>query len=59
MSKAKAKAKQAKGRLKESAGSAMDNRKMQAEGAAERIAGTSEEMLAKAGDKTKRAKGGH
>ncbi|MFJ6935052.1 CsbD family protein [Streptomyces sp. NPDC101132] len=43
MGKAKAKAKQAKGQLKESAGNVMDDKKMQAEGASEKVAGKAQE----------------
>lgn len=56
MAKAKATAKQAKGKLKETAGDAMDDKRMEAEGTAERMSGKSEEMVSKAGDKVKKAK---
>ncbi|WP_412075714.1 CsbD family protein [Streptomyces xanthophaeus] len=59
MGKAKGKAKQMKGKLKESAGDAMDDHRMQAEGTAERMSGKAEETVAKAGDKMKRSNGKH
>ncbi|WP_328296580.1 CsbD family protein [Streptomyces sp. NBC_00435] len=56
MSKAKAKAKQVKGKIKETAGDAMDDRRMQAEGAAERLTGKAQEAAAKAADQVKKSK---
>ncbi|MCX4775907.1 MULTISPECIES: CsbD family protein [unclassified Streptomyces] len=57
MSKAKAKAKQAKGKLKETLGDTMDDKRMQAEGSTERMAGKAEEMASDAANKMKKAKG--
>ncbi|MFI5621596.1 CsbD family protein [Streptomyces sp. NPDC051567] len=56
MSKAKAKAKQVKGGLKETVGRATDDRRMRAEGGAERMSGKAQELAAKAGDRLKKAK---
>ncbi|THA74376.1 CsbD family protein [Streptomyces sp. A0592] len=54
MSKAKGKAKQIKGKLKETAGDAMDDKRMQAEGSAERMTGKAEEKASEAADRTKK-----
>ncbi|MEU9027517.1 CsbD family protein [Streptomyces sp. NPDC048383] len=59
MGKAKAKAKQVKGTMKETAGSAMDDRRMEAEGGAERMSGKAEETVSKATDAMKKSKGRH
>ncbi|WP_330294305.1 CsbD family protein [Streptomyces sp. NBC_00503] len=56
MSKAKAKAKQVKGKIKEAAGDAMDDKSMQARGTAERLTGKAQEAAAKAADHLKRSK---
>ncbi|WP_405497222.1 CsbD family protein [Streptomyces sp. NBC_00096] len=56
MSKAKAKAKQVKGKIKETAGDAMGDRRMQAEGAGERLTGKAQEAAAKVADKVKKSK---
>ncbi|MFD9355164.1 CsbD family protein [Streptomyces sp. NPDC060031] len=56
MSKAKAKAKQVKGKVKETAGDAMGNKRMEAEGAAERMTGKAQESTEKAADHLKRSK---
>ncbi|MFD9335053.1 CsbD family protein [Streptomyces sp. NPDC060028] len=55
MSKAKAKAKQVKGKVKETAGDAMDDKRMEAEGAAERMTGKAQESAEKAADHVKRS----
>ncbi|MFF7726633.1 CsbD family protein [Streptomyces sp. NPDC008001] len=47
MGKAKAKAKQVKGKLKESAGSATGDKKMEAEGRAEKLSGKVQESAEK------------
>ncbi|APU38634.1 MULTISPECIES: CsbD family protein [unclassified Streptomyces] len=54
MSKAKAKAKQVKGKLKETAGDAVDDKRMQAEGGADQMAGKAEEMASDAAKRTKK-----
>jgi uncharacterized protein YjbJ (UPF0337 family) len=54
MSKAKAKAKQVKGKMKETTGDAMDDERMQAEGRGERIAGKAQETAEKATDRVKK-----
>ncbi|MEU6312827.1 CsbD family protein [Streptomyces sp. NPDC047014] len=59
MGKASAKAKQAKGKIKETAGDAMGDRRMQTEGIAEQAGGKTEEVVSKAADKTKKARGKH
>ncbi|MEU9109990.1 CsbD family protein [Streptomyces xanthophaeus] len=59
MGKAKAKAKQMKGKLKESAGGATGDHRMQAEGSSERMSGKAEEMVTKADDKVKKVRGKH
>ncbi|MFD9407481.1 CsbD family protein [Streptomyces sp. NPDC059989] len=56
MSKSKAKAKQIKGKIKETAGDAMDDKRMEAEGAAERLTGKAQESAEKAADRLKRSK---
>ncbi|MET9413977.1 CsbD family protein [Streptomyces klenkii] len=48
MGKAKAKAKQVKGKLKESAGSATGDKRMEAEGRAEKLTGKVQESAEKA-----------
>lgn len=55
MSKSKAKAKQMKGKLKETAGDAMDDKRMQAEGRGEQMMGKAQESAEKAGDRIKRS----
>lgn len=52
----KAKAKQVRGKIKETAGDAMGDRSMQAEGAAERLTGKAQEAAAKAADHLKKSK---
>ncbi|MFB7172380.1 CsbD family protein [Streptomyces sp. NPDC056254] len=54
MSKAKAKAKQVKGKLKETGGDAVDDKRMQAEGGADQMAGKAEEMASDAAKRTKK-----
>ncbi|MFJ1609397.1 CsbD family protein [Streptomyces sp. NPDC088253] len=54
MSKAKAKAKQVKGKMKETTGKAMHDESMQAEGSGEQIAGKVQETTEKATDRVKR-----
>ncbi|MEV6951035.1 CsbD family protein [Streptomyces sp. NPDC051183] len=56
MSKAKARAKQVKGKIKETAGDAMDDKRMEAEGAAERLTGKAQEVAEKAADQLKKSK---
>ena len=55
MSKAKAKAKQVKGKLKETAGDAMGDKGMQAEGRSERLTGKAQETAAMAGERLKKS----
>lgn len=55
MSKAKAKAKQVKGKLKETAGDAMGDKGMQAEGRSERLTGKAQETAAKAAERLKKS----
>ncbi|MET7712149.1 CsbD family protein [Streptomyces sp. NPDC005407] len=55
MSKSKAKAKQMKGKLKETAGDAMDDKRMQAEGRGEQMMGKAQEAAEKAGDRIKKS----
>ncbi|MCX4585366.1 CsbD family protein [Streptomyces sp. NBC_01481] len=57
MGKAKAKGKQVKGRMKESAGKAMGDRGMQAEGRGEQIPGSPQEAVRKAADQARRPGG--
>ncbi|MCX4510434.1 MULTISPECIES: CsbD family protein [Streptomyces] len=54
MGKAKAKAKQAKGKMKETAGKAMGDREMQAEGRGEQMAGKAREATQDAAERMKR-----
>ncbi|MFZ3494099.1 CsbD family protein [Streptomyces sp. 5.8] len=56
MGKARAKAKQVKGKIKESAGDALDDKRMEAEGAAERMTGKAQEMVARAADDLQKSK---
>ncbi|MFF3244616.1 CsbD family protein [Streptomyces sp. NPDC002870] len=55
MGKSKAKAKQMKGKLKETAGNAMDDKRMQAEGRSEQMMGKAQETAEKAGDRIKKS----
>lgn len=55
MGKAKAKATQAKGKLKESVGGALDDTEMKAEGRVEQVKGKAEETAAKAADQVKKS----
>lgn len=55
MSKAKAKAKQVKGKMKETAGDAMGDKGMQAEGRSERLTGKAQETAAKAAERLKKS----
>ncbi|MGW3659858.1 CsbD family protein [Streptomyces sp. NPDC005151] len=55
MSKAKAKAKQVKGKLKETTGKAMDDKTMQAEGRGEQVLGKVQETAEKASDRVKKS----
>lgn len=55
MSKAKAKAKQVKGKLKETAGDAMGNKGMQSEGRSEQLTGKAQETAAKAAERLKKS----
>ncbi|MEU8550096.1 CsbD family protein [Streptomyces roseoverticillatus] len=48
MSKGKAKAKQIKGKLKETTGDAVGNKRMEAEGRAEKVSGKAQEAVEKA-----------
>ncbi|MET7621611.1 CsbD family protein [Streptomyces sp. NPDC005408] len=57
MGKAKAKAKQAKGQMKETAGKAMGDRDMQAEGRGEHIAGQAQEAMHRTADRIKKPTG--
>ncbi|MFF5448656.1 CsbD family protein [Streptomyces sp. NPDC012888] len=54
MGKAKAKAEQIKGKLKEAAGHAMGDRRMKAEGKAEQLRGKTREELDRATDDLKK-----
>lgn len=56
MSKAKAKAKQVKGKIKETAGEATDDQRMKAEGTTDRLSGKVEETAEKAADQVKKSK---
>ncbi|WP_093802655.1 CsbD family protein [Streptomyces sp. Wb2n-11] len=55
MSKAKAKAKQLKGKMKETAGRTADDRRMEAEGRGEQVRGKAQETVEKTGDRVKRS----
>ncbi|UUN25572.1 CsbD family protein [Streptomyces sp. FIT100] len=54
MAKAKAKAKQAKGQMKETAGKATGDKRMQAEGRGEQMTGKAQEAMENAAERTKR-----
>lgn len=54
MGKGKAKAKQMKGQLKETAGRAMDDKRMEAEGRGEKVVGKAQEAAEKAKRNLKR-----
>lgn len=53
---AKAKGKQLKGKVKQSAGDATDNPRLKAEGTAEKVTGKVQETAAKAAERMKRDK---
>ncbi|MFC9243988.1 CsbD family protein [Streptomyces sp. NPDC057136] len=55
MGKAKGKAKQAKGKLQETVGGAMDDKEMKAEGRGEQVKGKAEETAAKAAERVKKS----
>ncbi|MFF3397921.1 CsbD family protein [Streptomyces sp. NPDC002659] len=57
MGKAKAKGKQVKGRMKESAGKAMGDRGMRAEGRGEQIAGSTQEAVRQGADQVRKPGG--
>ncbi|MFE7775202.1 CsbD family protein [Streptomyces sp. NPDC057445] len=57
MSKGKAKAKQAKGKMKETLGKATGDRSMEHKGQGEMLGGKAQEMSEKAADKARRATG--
>ncbi|QES51307.1 CsbD family protein [Streptomyces venezuelae] len=54
MSKAKAKAKQIKGKMKESVGDMTDDKRMEAEGRGEQMTGKMQEAAAKTGERMKK-----
>ncbi|MET9319643.1 CsbD family protein [Streptomyces sp. NPDC003038] len=56
MDKAKAKAKQVKGKVKEKAGDATDNPRMKSEGTTDKMTGKVQETAAKAAERMKRDK---
>ncbi|MFD7445322.1 CsbD family protein [Streptomyces sp. NPDC059909] len=55
MGKAKAKAKQAKGQMKETAGKAMGDKRMQAEGRGEQLMGKTQETVESAAERVKKS----
>lgn len=55
MSKAKAKAKQIKGKMKEAAGKATDDPRMRDEGRGEQLRGKAQEAVQKAGERIKKS----
>ncbi|MFE9682321.1 CsbD family protein [Streptomyces sp. NPDC002701] len=57
MSKAKSKAKQMKGKMKETAGRVMDDKSMEGEGVGEQMAGRAKEVTAKTSQRGKKTAG--
>ncbi|MGW0563884.1 CsbD family protein [Streptomyces sp. NPDC003016] len=55
MSKAKAKAKQLKGKMKATVGKASDDQHMEAEGRGEQLRGKAQETVERTGDRVKRS----
>ncbi len=55
MSKAKAKAKQLKGKMKETVGKTSDDQRMEAEGRGEQLRGKAQETVERTGDRVKKS----